>query len=274
MNEEDNKDSFNDSEEKEEYMSANEAEEEYMSAKEELSSDNNEYQPLDELLHGLDYVAIGGKFEIDPNKLTIIKAIGKGHFSDVNIGILSLPTGNITVAVKTVKKSQIKTGSMNDEEKEEIRKQREALRDELSIFAHLQSSSAGGHENVLKLFGAITTIRTDFSLLTEHCEYGSMDRFLQEKRKNGDFEDELIIEANGNEQVWKIQRDSDWENDYQSRRTNGVITTSDLLWFALQIARGMQFLASMNVSGIYVYCVKVTAKLKGWPLVSKIMQAK
>uniref|UniRef100_A0A914X042 Protein kinase domain-containing protein n=1 Tax=Plectus sambesii TaxID=2011161 RepID=A0A914X042_9BILA len=128
-----------------------------------------------------------------------------------------------------------------------LKRQRQALRDELSIFAHLQSSSTGGHENVLKLLGAITTIKTDFSLLTEYCECGSMDRFLQEKWKNGKFEDELVFDGNEKEQVWKSQRDSNWGDNYQSRREKGLITTSDLLWFALQIARAMQFLAAMNV---------------------------
>uniref|UniRef100_A0A914UKB2 Protein kinase domain-containing protein n=1 Tax=Plectus sambesii TaxID=2011161 RepID=A0A914UKB2_9BILA len=78
-------------------------------------------------------------------------------------------------------------------------------------------------------------------------ECGSLDRFLQEKWKNGDFEDELVFEENGNEQMWEIQRDSNWGDNYQSRREKGLITTSDLLWFALQIARAMQFLAAMNV---------------------------
>uniref|UniRef100_A0A914WT89 Protein kinase domain-containing protein n=1 Tax=Plectus sambesii TaxID=2011161 RepID=A0A914WT89_9BILA len=248
MNEEYSKNSFNDNEEEEEYMSANEEKEEYMSANEEFSRDNNGYQPLDELLQGLDYIAIGGKFEMDPNKLTIIKAVGKGHFSDVHIGILSLSTKNITVAVKSVKTSQMKKESTNTMESEQSCKhQRKALRNELKIFTHLQSSSAGGHENVLKLLGAITTIRTDFSLLTEYCENGSMDCFLQEKKKNGDFEDELVFEGYVNKQVWKIQRDSKWGEDFRSRRDNGVITTSDLLWFALQIARALQFLATMNV---------------------------
>uniref|UniRef100_A0A914WGS6 Protein kinase domain-containing protein n=1 Tax=Plectus sambesii TaxID=2011161 RepID=A0A914WGS6_9BILA len=128
-----------------------------------------------------------------------------------------------------------------------LKRQRQAIKDELSIFAHLQSSSTGGHENVLKLLGAITTIKTDFCLLTEYCECGSMDRFLQTKWKNGAFEDELVFEESDSEQVWKIQRDSKWEEDFRSRRKSGLITTSDLLWFALQIARGMQFLATMNV---------------------------
>uniref|UniRef100_A0A914VZJ9 Protein kinase domain-containing protein n=1 Tax=Plectus sambesii TaxID=2011161 RepID=A0A914VZJ9_9BILA len=221
-------------------------EEDNMSENENISKDNDEYYnwnaPIQERLN---YEAIGEKFEIDPNALKIMQSIGKGYFSDVYMGIITLPNESIPVAVK---KPQKDTGSMNVLDGEAIlRRQRQALRDELSIFAHLQSSSTGGHENVLKLLGAITTIKTDFCLLTEYCERGSLDRFLQAKWKNGAFEDELVFEDNENEQVWKIQRDSNWGDNYQSRRENGLITTSDLLWFALQIARAMQFLTAMNV---------------------------
>uniref|UniRef100_A0A914W6V5 Protein kinase domain-containing protein n=1 Tax=Plectus sambesii TaxID=2011161 RepID=A0A914W6V5_9BILA len=197
------------------------------------------------ILERHDYEACCVNFEIEPTTLIINKAIGKGHFSDFHLGMMSSQTGEIPVAVK---RPTFKTGSMDAVESEAtLKRQRQALRVELSIFAHLQSSSAGGHENVLKLMGAITILKTDFCLLTEYCECGSMDRFLQAKWKNGDFEDELIFEENGNKEVWKIQRDAEWGKNYQSRRENGLITTSDLMWFALQIARGMHFLASMNV---------------------------
>uniref|UniRef100_A0A914W1K8 Protein kinase domain-containing protein n=1 Tax=Plectus sambesii TaxID=2011161 RepID=A0A914W1K8_9BILA len=221
-------------------------EEDCVNPSEKLLNDKDEYTNSDALKQqGVDYRVIGTKLEIEPNTLTIIEFIGKGYFSDVHMGMLSLPAGKVPVAVK---KSQMDTGSMNAvESAATLERQRQALKDELSIFAHLQSSSTGGHENVLKLLGAITTIRTDFCLLTEYCECGSMDRFLQEKWKNGDFEDELVFDTNVNKKVWKIQRDSDWGDNYQSRRENGTITTSDLLWFALQIARAMQFLAAMNV---------------------------
>uniref|UniRef100_A0A914WE36 Protein kinase domain-containing protein n=1 Tax=Plectus sambesii TaxID=2011161 RepID=A0A914WE36_9BILA len=223
-----------------------EKEEDYESDNETLSKDNDEYLSYDAPIPDrLEYEAIGEKLEIDPNTLTLIQVIGKGYFSDVHMGMLSLLTGKVPVAVK---KPQMETGAMNAAESAAIlKRQRQALKDELSIFAHLQSSSTGGHENVLKLLGAITTIKTDFCLLTEYCECGSMDRFLQAKWKNKAFENELVFEENGNEQVWKIQRDSKWEEDFRSRRKSGLITTSDLLWFALQIARGMQFLATMNV---------------------------
>uniref|UniRef100_A0A914URL9 Protein kinase domain-containing protein n=1 Tax=Plectus sambesii TaxID=2011161 RepID=A0A914URL9_9BILA len=224
----------------------NEEEEAYINPNEKLPISNHEYLNCDAFIQEVfDYKAIRAKYEIEPDALTIIKAIGKGYFSDVHVGMLSMPTQSIAVAVKT---SQMKTGAMNAEESEDIlRRQRQALKDELSIFAHLQSSTAGGHENVLKLLGAITTVKTSFCILTEYCECGSLDSFLQAKWKNGAFEDELIFDPKDNEKVWKNQRDSNWADSYQSRRDHGLVTTSDLMWFALQIARAMQFLAAMNV---------------------------
>uniref|UniRef100_A0A914XCQ5 Protein kinase domain-containing protein n=1 Tax=Plectus sambesii TaxID=2011161 RepID=A0A914XCQ5_9BILA len=226
--------------------SNSEKEEECINSNEKLLNANHEYvDRVAPIQNRLAYEAIGEKYEIELSSLMIIQAIGNGYFSDVYMGMLSLPTGKVPVAVK---KPQTDTGAMNAVQSEAIlKRQRQALRDELSIFAHLQSSSTEGHENVLKLLGAITIIKTDFSLLTEYCECGSMDRFLQKKWENGNFEDELVFETNENEQVWKNQRDSSWGDNYQSRREKGLITTSDLLWFALQIARGMQFLAAMNV---------------------------
>uniref|UniRef100_A0A914W8R5 Protein kinase domain-containing protein n=1 Tax=Plectus sambesii TaxID=2011161 RepID=A0A914W8R5_9BILA len=211
-----------------EYSAESENEEDCINPNEMLLVDNPEYMNCDVLIQeGYDYKAIRAKYEIEPDTLTIIKAIGKGYFSDVHVGMLSMPTQSIAVAVKT---SQMKTGAMNAEESEDIlRRQRQALKDELSIFAHLQSSSVGGHENVLKLLGAITTVKTSFCILTEYCECGSLDSFLQAKWKNGAFEDELVFDANENEKVWKNQRDSNWADSYQSRRDQGLVTTSDLM---------------------------------------------
>uniref|UniRef100_A0A914UI41 Protein kinase domain-containing protein n=1 Tax=Plectus sambesii TaxID=2011161 RepID=A0A914UI41_9BILA len=168
-----------------------------------LLNDDNVYEELDPLFQDrLDYEAIGEKYEIKRDQLTIIKLINRGYYSDIHMGMLSLSSGSVTVAVKM---PQLYTDTINATEREDtLRRQRRALRDELNIFVHLQSSSAGGHENVLKLIGAITTIKNDFCLLTEYCDRGSMDCFLQTKRGNSKFEDELIYETNRSGEVWKV----------------------------------------------------------------------
>jgi hypothetical protein len=48
----------------------------------------------------------------------------------------------------------------------------------------------------------------------------------------------------------QAQKDPSWETKFDERRENGQITTSDLMWFALQIAKALQFLSERNVANI------------------------
>uniref|UniRef100_A0A914UPF9 Uncharacterized protein n=1 Tax=Plectus sambesii TaxID=2011161 RepID=A0A914UPF9_9BILA len=111
---------------------------------------------------------------------------------------------------------------------------------------------SGGHPNVLRLAGAITTIPNEFYVITEYCNLGSLAQFLQEKNSEGLFENELIFEENeqdpeSRKQTWKSVQDWAWKDGFHSRRENKQITTSDLLWFALQIARAMHFLTEKKI---------------------------
>jgi serine/threonine protein kinase len=133
-------------------------------------------------------------------KLFAFQLLGQGYFGDVFMGTLSLPVGILPVAVKMAKTN---TRAINEAEREEmLRLQRNALRDELYIFAHIQAKP-GGHKNVLKLVGAITTLKTDFCLMTEFCERGSMDNFLKNIYKENKFENELL-DAKESSQMWKV----------------------------------------------------------------------
>ncbi len=105
------------------------------------------------------------------------------------MGTLSSSIGKQIVAVKMPKISDKSSNLVASEN----RNQRRVLRSELKIMTYLQSVS-GGHENVLRLVGAITTSRADFCVLTEYCEWGSLDQFLKKKFNNGDFENEIIYE--------------------------------------------------------------------------------
>jgi hypothetical protein len=55
-------------------------------------------------------------------------------------------------------------------------------------------------------------------------------------------------------QKLQFQRKTDeqWDKEFSARRRNGQVTTSDMLWFALQIARGMAFLAQNMVSFSFI----------------------
>jgi serine/threonine protein kinase len=90
------------------------------------------------------------------------------------------------VAVKTPKKRD-KT-SENDYEHEKIlQQQRESLIDELKIMYYI-----GHHDNVLQLIGALTKCKDNFCIITEYCEFGSLDIFLKTKIEKGLYCDEIV----------------------------------------------------------------------------------
>lgn len=119
----------------------------------------------------------------------MFQQLGKGHFGDVALGILSGPNGCALVAVKTPKHH---SGSGDQ------KWQRQLLRDEMKIMAYLQERLPNGHENVLKLVGAITSSSEHFCILTEYCEWGSLNKFLQNTIENKRFEDEIVLEESDN----------------------------------------------------------------------------
>ncbi len=71
-----------------------------------------------------------------------------------------------------------------------IAKQIDALRTELNILACIQQSNERlhyCHPNLIRLLGTMTQKENVFLLMTEYCEYGSLDRYLQDKYRNKQF---------------------------------------------------------------------------------------
>ncbi len=111
--------------------------------------------------------------------------MGHGNFGEVYLGVLQQ---NETFSPIAVKKTKINTKDVQQDQQQKMRSQREALRNELNIM-----KCTNGHPNVLKLIGAITTNKDNFCVITEYCEFGSLDVFLQRKWRSGLFCDELIV---------------------------------------------------------------------------------
>ena len=64
----------------------------------------------------------------------------------------------------------------------------DSLRKEIEVMAHV-----GAHPYVLRLLGAITTKDlADFCVVTEYCEFGSLDEFLKQKSSRKLFIDEIV----------------------------------------------------------------------------------
>ena len=82
----------------------------------------------------------------------------------------------------------------DDTNAEKIAIQNETLRIELSTLAYIQRQREGQHPNLIRLIGT-TTIAEDnqFCLLTEYCEYGSLDCYLQKKYDNNQFVNETVV---------------------------------------------------------------------------------
>lgn len=87
------------------------------------------------------------------------------------------------VAVKTPKR---------ESDSNERQMQRDLLRDEMKILAYLQEILPDGHENVLKLIGANTSSIDHFCILTDYCEWGSLDNFLRNKTDNDQYVNEIV----------------------------------------------------------------------------------
>uniref|UniRef100_A0A914VHM1 Protein kinase domain-containing protein n=1 Tax=Plectus sambesii TaxID=2011161 RepID=A0A914VHM1_9BILA len=200
----------------------------------------------------LDYLVYDEKYELDPANLKLLQILGSGHFGDVHLGILNLNGAKTPVAVKKTKQlasiQQTKVKKSPEECSKIWQMERDSLRDELKIMAHI-----GFHSNVVRLIGAITTSKDDFCLVSEYCEYGSLDTFLQNKMDLGLFMNEIVTEddagyvVRGRDCVYKRTHDITWDSQFEIRRSEGILTTSDLLWFALQMARAMEYLTQHSV---------------------------
>ncbi len=111
----------------------------------------------------------------------------------------------LPVAVKTVKIEPDDDEINDDESSKSIAKQQiDALRIELNTMAYIQLLNERAHPNLVRLIGATTTNKNELYLMTEYCEYGSLETYLQEKYKNKLFIDQ-IVQNNQEKMIWKVQ---------------------------------------------------------------------
>ncbi|KAJ7405384.1 hypothetical protein BTVI_69191 [Pitangus sulphuratus] len=155
------------------------------------------------------------KWEVPRKNLVLGKTLGEGEFGKVVKATafrLKGRAGYTTVAVKMLKENASQS----------------ELRDLLSEFNLLKQVN---HPHVIKLYGACSQDGPLY-LIVEYAKYGSLRSFLRESRKVGPS----YVGSDGN-------RNSSYLDNPDER----ALTMGDLISFAWQISRGMQYLAEMKL---------------------------
>ncbi|XP_032761712.1 proto-oncogene tyrosine-protein kinase receptor Ret [Rattus rattus] len=155
------------------------------------------------------------KWEFPRKNLVLGKTLGEGEFGKVVKATafrLKGRAGYTTVAVKMLKENASQS----------------ELRDLLSEFNLLKQVN---HPHVIKLYGACSQ-DGPLLLIVEYAKYGSLRGFLRDSRKIGP----AYVSSGGSRNSSSL--------DHPDER---VLTMGDLISFAWQISRGMQYLAEMKL---------------------------
>ncbi|XP_029465336.1 proto-oncogene tyrosine-protein kinase receptor Ret isoform X1 [Rhinatrema bivittatum] len=155
------------------------------------------------------------KWEFPRKNLVLGKTLGEGEFGKVVKATafrLKGKAGYTTVAVKMLKENAAQS----------------ELRDLLSEFNLLKQVN---HPHVIKLYGACSQDGPLY-LIVEYAKYGSLRSFLRESRKVGPS---------------YVGSDTNRNSSYLDNPDERALTMGDLISFAWQISRGMQYLAEMKL---------------------------
>uniref|UniRef100_A0A914ZDN5 receptor protein-tyrosine kinase n=1 Tax=Panagrolaimus superbus TaxID=310955 RepID=A0A914ZDN5_9BILA len=174
------------------------------------------------------------RWEIDRSKLTLTNILGEGAFGEVWQAILQkeVEGGNYEeepVAVKKLKQTA--------QDKELI-----ILVGEMQIF-----KSIGEHRNVLKLIGCSTGLGPLYVVL-ELCRHGNLRSFLQSHRRI-DEEPIYNYSENSESSVNYVQPHQSSSVILEGESQPGIrkLMLRDLIRFATEISRGMEFLAAKKI---------------------------
>uniref|UniRef100_A0A914UT60 Protein kinase domain-containing protein n=1 Tax=Plectus sambesii TaxID=2011161 RepID=A0A914UT60_9BILA len=162
------------------------------------------------------------------------ESLGSGNFGCVYRGRLKNDHGSEKYTLVAVKMLRMYNAG-KETYLQLLQQLQEAISEEIQIMSRI-----GYHENVLKLIGSMKNGDLP-CLVSEYCSFGSLDKFLSSRKDK--FVDE-IVQYSGKKRrtVYKAEMEGNWASLYEQRRAENIVTTSDLLSFAYQIANGMEFL--------------------------------
>ncbi|EGT59472.1 hypothetical protein CAEBREN_07717 [Caenorhabditis brenneri] len=200
--------------------------------------------PIEERTYYLPYKH---DYEIDPANLEILEPLGSGHFGVVRKGHLQMADPKSQIEYKTRLTVAIKSATNPyDVELQQM------MAEELKVMCAIPK-----HPNVLALIGAVTAnIRKGQLLIViEYVDGGCLREFLQQNRNvfvnelvdddSATGDDSYMVPNSVKKKKYQFEDKSAGETDRLLSADSNSLCTSDLLSFGLQIANGMEWLASI-----------------------------
>ncbi|KAI1731993.1 protein tyrosine kinase domain-containing protein [Ditylenchus destructor] len=166
-------------------------------------------------------------WEIDRNRLNLLDILGEGAFGEVWRGML-----------------RPKYANENDVDS----------KNEVSYSSHksLAHNILGDHPNILKLIGCCTGLGP-LMVVLELCPHGNLRDFLRQHRPK---EEDLAacnsdedLDGDSNSQIGVNSRPKVYQNVDNATEPSSLknLTLRDLVQYSLEVARGMEFLASRKI---------------------------
>ncbi|CAI2356511.1 unnamed protein product [Caenorhabditis sp. 36 PRJEB53466] len=203
-------------------------------------------QPIDQLVYYLPY---NTEFEIAGENLEILDVLGTGNFGIVRKGLLSMADPKSQIEYKTKLPVAVKMSA----NRYDIAQQK-MLADELKVMCAI-----GRHPNVLSLVGAVTRSmrKGQLFIVTELVECGNLCHYLTERRSI--FKNELVEDDDADEEPpvdesymvpnsakkKKYTFNKNGERQSLLGENKDTLCSSDLISFSMQIANGMEYLATV-----------------------------
>lgn len=186
------------------------------------SSASNDSSPISEYEFPMDT-----NWEFSRQQLKLGETLGEGAFGRVvraeANGLTKNGTHNV-VAVKMVKEGYTDSDMAS-------------LVHEMEVMKMI-----GKHINIINLLGCCSQ-GGPLHVIVEYARYGNLKDFLKKNRPRSEMDIPFITN--------QVNMGNDnYEEDFEEGEQK-VLTQKDLISFAYQVARGMEYLASRRVSGIH-----------------------
>ncbi|XP_055333490.1 platelet-derived growth factor receptor beta-like isoform X2 [Paramacrobiotus metropolitanus] len=185
-----------------------------------------------------EYLPYYPKFEIPLEHLRIDNGttLGKGNFGKVIKTEAQIDGQWLTVAVKMC------GGNTSQSRTKECLAEKQFL-EEIKIMMHI-----GRHINIVNILGAVrrNSENDKCYMILEYCQYGSLLSYLKTYQKQNRFCN-IVDSATGRINRSLLAQKTALQH-YLPEDNNHVLSTDDLLYFAYQVSKGMEYLSKKRIT--------------------------